>query len=178
MSCNKSAPNIKIERMVSEIIAATPVMAVPISRLVQLSFNEVAAGDWDPDARQIFLDESSPAAMAMALKEPAFAAVEAQGNEFAGFILMRKPSLLDMLFVHPRRLRQGVARRLWESARSHIEAAHPEVKTIELYATPIALHAYRALGFMPISSEFTRSGCRATRMACWLPARALGADAL
>jgi len=164
--------------MVSEIVPATPELADRISALVHLSFNELAAVDWDPDARQVFLGESSPASIAAALQQPAFAAVETEGGEFTGFILMRKPSLLGMLFVHPRHLRKGVARRLWEAARSHIETAHPDVKTVELNATPYAFKAYRALGFVPISTEFTRGGCRATRMACWLPARALGVDAL
>jgi GNAT superfamily N-acetyltransferase len=84
----------------------------------------------------------------------------------------------SLLFVHPGHLRKGVAGRLWEAARSHIEAVHPETKTVELNSTPHAFRAYRALGFVPISTAFVRRGCRVTRMACWLPARALGADAL
>ena len=99
-------------------------------------------------------------------------------RQTVGFILLPRPSLLSMLFVHPQHLRQGIARRLWEAARSHIEGAFSEIKTIELNSTPYAFNAYRALGFHPISAQFTRRGAKATRMACWLPARALGADAL
>ena len=47
---------------------------------------------------------------------------------------------------------------------------------MELNSTPYAIEFYRALGFVPISAEFVRDGARATRMACWLPARALGAE--
>jgi predicted GNAT family N-acyltransferase len=92
-----------------------------------------------------------------------------------GFILMPKPSLLGMLFVHPSSLRLGIGKQLWEQARAHVEVSFPEVKTVELNSTPYALHFYRSIGFVPISAEFQRGGCRATRMACWLPARALGA---
>jgi hypothetical protein len=38
------------------------------------------------------------------------------------------------------------------------------------------VEAYRAMGFVPISGEFEKAGCRATRMACWLPARGLDAS--
>jgi GNAT superfamily N-acetyltransferase len=164
--------------MGSTVTLATPEMAERISQLVHLSFLELAASDWEPNARQVFLGESSPAAIATALKAPAFAAVETQDDVLAGFILMRKPSLLAMLFVHPGYLHQGIARRLWEAARAHVEATFPETKTVELNSTPYAVGAYRSLGFVPISTEFEIGGCRATRMACWLPGRALGADAL
>jgi ribosomal protein S18 acetylase RimI-like enzyme len=83
-----------------------------------------------------------------------------------------------MLFVHPRYLRRGIGRALWEQARAFIEETYPETKTVELNSNPYALKFYRSLGFVPISTEFIKGGCRATRMACWLPARALGADAL
>ena len=45
-----------------------------------------------------------------------------------------------------------------------------------LNATPYAIPFYKSVGFAPISSEFERDGQRAVRMACWLPARALGAE--
>lgn len=164
--------------MVSEVLPATPEMAERISALIHLSFSALSAADWEPEARQVFLGESSPSVIAEALQSPAFAAVEVESSELTGFILLRKPSLLAMLFVHPEHLRKGVARRLWEAARAHIEATFPEVKTVELNSTPYAFNAYRALGFVPISREFAIGGCRSTRMACWLPARGFGADAL
>jgi GNAT superfamily N-acetyltransferase len=163
--------------MKTEVLPATPDMAERISALIQESFTALSATDWEHTARQVFIGESSPAAIGQALIAPAFAAVETEGNELSGFILMRKPALLTMLFVHPEHLRKGIARRLWQAGRSHIESTFPEVKTVELNSTPYAVNAYKALGFMPISSEFAVSGCRATRMACWLPARGLGVEA-
>jgi predicted GNAT family N-acyltransferase len=68
-----------------------------------------------------------------------------------------------------------IGQALWESARAHIEAGFPEVDTVELNATRYAVHFYESVGFVPISREFEREGRRAIRMACWLPARALGA---
>lgn len=114
--------------------------------------------------------------MRQSLREAAFAAlaVDAAGEPL-GYVLMPSPALLGMLFVDPSAHRRGIAMRLWEAAREHVEHAHPEVRTIELNATPHALGFYRCAGFVPISGEFVLGGCRATRMACWLPARRLGA---
>jgi GNAT superfamily N-acetyltransferase len=89
---------------------------------------------------------------------------------------MLVPSVLAMLFVHPQHLRRGIGKQLWEAARSHVESQFPQTKTVELNATRFALPFYLSAGFVPISTEFERKGSRATRMACWLPARALGAE--
>ena len=93
-------------------------------------------------------------------------------NEMVGVILMPSPSLLGALFVRPRWLRLGIGRALWEWARAQIETRFPEVNTVELNATSYAVPFYKSVGFVPISAEFERDGQRATRMACWLPARA------
>lgn len=145
------------------------------SVLVHRSFSGLCAGAWEPSAREVFLAESSPRAMGEALRSPAFAMGVFSEGTMVGIVLMRKPSSVGMLFVHPGCLRQGIGRQLWEQARSHIEASFPGVNTVELNSTPYALAFYRSVGFVPISAQFTIAGCRATRMACWLPARTLGA---
>jgi predicted GNAT family N-acyltransferase len=147
-----------------------------ISALVQDSFQKLAAADWDDEAQQVFIANASTESMAKALQSAVYAASEFSDGQPTGFILFPKPSLLGMLFVNPNRLGQGIARRLWEAARAHIESVYPDVKTIELNSTPYAVNIYRALGFVPISTEFVVDGCRATRMACWLRARSLGAE--
>src|ERR1700733_6758267 len=107
-----------------------------------------------------------------------FAAGAFSEDGIAGVVLMPSPNLLGLLFVHPRWVRLGIGEALWESARAHIEAGFPEVNTVELNATPYAALFYKSVGFVPISSEFEREGRRAIRMACWLPARTLGANPL
>jgi GNAT superfamily N-acetyltransferase len=147
------------------------------SQLVQQSFLAFVAPDWSAEACAAFRAESSPAAFSECLASPAYAAASfSSGGTMVGFILMPKPSLLSMLFVRPGSLRLGIGRQLWERARAHIEDTHPSVKTVELNASPYAVAFYRSVGFVQISAEFRREGCRATRMACWLPAKALGAE--
>ncbi|HUG23371.1 GNAT family N-acetyltransferase [Piscinibacter sp.] len=143
--------------------------------MIGRSFNALVAADWEPAACRVFLEESSPARLRDALQTAAHAAGAFSDSGVLGFILMPRPSVLGMLFVDPGSLRLGIGRQLWEHARAHVEASFPDVKTVELNASPQAVPFYRSVGFTPISAEFRRAGCRATRMACWLPARALGA---
>jgi ribosomal protein S18 acetylase RimI-like enzyme len=148
-----------------------------VSALVQLSFKELAAPDWEPNAREVFLAESSPTSMRAAPK-PVYALAAFDAEHPVGFILMPTPAFLGLLFVHPQYLRRGIGRALWDQARAFIEETYPDTQTVETNSTPYAFRFYRAIGFVPISSEFIKGGCRATRMACWLPARSLGAHAL
>jgi GNAT superfamily N-acetyltransferase len=158
------------------IRTATVEDAKDASALVHLSFGELAAKDWQPEATQVFFGESSPGAIREKLQSPAYSAVAQRETCMVGFLLMSNPSLLGMLFVHPQCLRQGIGRALWESARTHIESAFPQTKTVEVNATPYSVAFYQSLGFVPISAEFRLKGTRATRMACWLPARSLRAE--
>ena len=158
------------------IRTVTEAESVAASAVVQASFTQLAAADWEPRAQQVFLAASSPEAMAEKLKVAACARAAFVGEQMVGFLLMPSPTVLGMLFVHPQWLRQGIAGALWQSARSYIEATYPDAQTVELNATPYAIDFYLSVGFVPLSREFKRDGCRVTRMACWLPARALGAQ--
>jgi GNAT superfamily N-acetyltransferase len=102
-----------------------------------------------------------------------FAAVYQDEGRILGVISLPRPNLVQLFFVAPTHLRRGIGRTLWEAARAHIEEKHPEVKTIELNSSLYAVSTYKALGFYPISEPFRRKGSMATRMACWLPGRAL-----
>jgi GNAT superfamily N-acetyltransferase len=157
------------------LVTATAHHAEVACELVQQSFDHFVAPQWEPRAREVLYAESSVAKLRLAIPAATFAALARADDEFAGFILMPKPSLLAMLFVRPHRVRQGIGAMLWNAARTHVEAHHPETKTVELNASPYAVAAYRAMGFYPISEPFRRAGSVATRMACWLPGRALAA---
>jgi GNAT superfamily N-acetyltransferase len=159
-----------------ETRVVTEADAQAASALVHASFVAHVAADWEPDAQQTFLSESSPESMAKKIREATYAYGAFSSDQIVGFIYLPTPALLGMLFVHPRCLRQGVGHALWQQARAHIEAAFLAVKTIELNASPYAVPFYQTIGFVAISAEFKRGGSRATRMACWLPARALGAE--
>lgn len=148
--------------------------AQAVSELIHVSFSALAAADWSQSAGATFLAESAPHALAGAVASSVLGLVATSADRPVGFLLMPTPRLLSLLFVHPDYLRNKIGTELWESARSKIEAGSPEVQTVELNATPNSVRFYRSLGFVPLSKEFEYRGCRATRMACWLPARSRG----
>lgn len=156
--------------------SATERDADAASLLIRRSFEALAADAWDASARAVFLTETSASALTSAIGTCACARSAFDGGHMVGFLLMKTPASLSLLFVHPSYLGRGIGRMLWESTRSIVEAAFPEVQTIELNATPNSIAFYRRIGFAPISREFQFKGCRATRMACWLPARSLGVE--
>ena len=161
-----------------EIRSLTNEHIAEASAVIQERFLGLAAADWQPEAQNVFFANTAPGSLQKKLGTMIFAAGAFSERGMAGVILMPSPNLLGLLFVRPRWLRLGIGRALWESARAHIEARFPEVSTVELNATPYAVRFYKSVGFVPISAEFERDGQRAIRMACWLPARALGANAV
>lgn len=147
--------------------------APAISELVQAGFSAHIAPDWEPSAQRSFLEDTEADKLAPKLSQAAVCLVCEQGGKVVGVIFLPRPTLVQLLFVAPGHLRRGIARALWSAARAHLEENHPEVTTVELNSSPYAIAAYRALGFFPISQPFRRKGAVATRMACWLPGKAL-----
>jgi len=156
----------------------TPDDAAAASTVVHASFRRLASDDWLPDAQLDFLNRTSPKGIAEKIATAAYAGGAFADDKMIGLVLMPAPNLVGLLFIDPSRLRQGIAQALWAKARAHIEAEFPSVETVELNATSNAIPFYCSLGFVPISLEFWRNGHRATRMACWLPARKHGAECI
>lgn len=145
------------------------------SAVAHRSFAAFVAPDWEPRATEHFYAHSTAAVLREVLPSCACFAGAFDEDLMVGFILMPQPSFVRMLFVEPGAMRQGVGRQLWEFARAHIERCFPKVATVELNSSPHAVAFYRRIGFAPLSAPFLRDGSRATRMACWLPARSLDA---
>lgn len=152
-----------------------PSDAAAAAELTRTAFLCHIAPDWQPEARERFLVETTAPTLQADIEGACFAAGLFQGLQLVGFVLLPRPNFVRMLFVHPNHLRQGLGRRLWEAARRHLEANHASTTTVELNASPFAFGFYRQLGFVPLSAEYVLNGGRVTRMACWLPARLHGA---
>lgn len=146
------------------------------SQLVIRSFERFIAPDWTSEAHAGFIAECDADHLREAIRTATCALGAFVGGEMAGVSLMPRPSLLKVFFVHPAFVRSGVGRALWEATRRQLEADGPQAPTVELNASPYAVAFYRSVGFVPISREYVHQGCRVTRMACWLPARALGVE--
>ena len=147
------------------ISIARPNQSEAISALVQASFLEFVAPDWDPNARETFLKESSPQDLEAGIANGEFAAAAQLDDQLVGFVLLPSPEILGMLFVHPNHVGHGIGGALWQAAKQHLNIRHPALEAIELNSSPYAVPAYSALGFRAISEPFWKSGCLATRMA-------------
>ena len=158
--------NSRIRKASSEDVTA-------ISRLVQSSFRAHVAPDWGQEAQDSFYSETAVEKLAARLAASTFAAVYEEDAKIIGVILLPRPNLVQLCFVATSHLRRGIAGALWQAARDYLEENLPEVKTVELNASPYAVAAYKAMGFFPISKQYRRHGWVATRMACWLPDREL-----
>jgi predicted N-acetyltransferase YhbS len=152
---------------------AAPSDALAISELVQASFRAHVGPDWGAEARETFVRETTSEKLSTRIVEATYAAVYEEDGHIVGVILLPRPTLVQLCFVAATHLRRGIGRALWDAARARLEASFPEVQTVELNASPYAVTAYTAMGFFPISAPFRRRGSAATRMACWLPGRAL-----
>jgi len=152
---------------------ASPDDASSISELVQASFVLHVAPDWERSAQEAFLRDTTAEKLSGPIAAATFVAVYEDEGQILGVISLPRPNLIQLFFVAPTHLRKGIGRTLWEAARTHIEERHSDIKTIELNSSPYAVSTYKALGFFPISEPFRRKGSVATRMACWLPGRAL-----
>ena len=140
------------------------------------SFERYIAESWSPTACDEYRALVSWQGLSKSLEECACSVGAFDDQRLVGFLLMPRANLIQMFFVDPDLVGRGIGRNLWLQARREIEAKFPDVKTIELNASPYAVGFYRSMGFAPISKEFTSKGFRATRMACWLAAQALGAE--
>ena len=159
--------------MTALIRDASPDDASAVSAVVQSSFRAHVAPAWEPVAQDSLLADTSAEKLAARIAESAIVLVYEEEGRILGVILLPRPTLVQLCFVAPGHLGKGIGRSLWEGVRARLEERFPEVKTVELNASPYAVAAYKALGFYPISEPFLRGGAVATRMACWLPGRAL-----
>lgn len=146
-----------------------------MAALVHASFRAYVAADWELVAQETLLADTSAEKLGARIAESAIALVYEEEGNMLGVVLLPRPSLVQLCFVAPGHLGKGIGRALWEAARTRVEERFPETKTVELNSSPYAVAAYKALGFYPISEQFHRGGAVATRMACWLPGRALAA---
>jgi GNAT superfamily N-acetyltransferase len=130
------------------------------SALVQRSFNEFVAASWEPHAREVFLADTLPSALGVTLGSAAYAAATFAGEEMVGFLLMRTPNVLGMLFVHPQWLRRGVGRALWGGTNTRRiwtpSSSNDRAQLLAIRAVLLPFHwVYPPLG-----------GIRARRLSC------------
>ena len=154
---------------------ATAADASAISSLVCAGFEQHIAQDWEPQARRHFFEENQADKLRSKIADASLCLVCEHGTQLLGVIFLPRPTLVQLFFVAPGYLRNGIGRKLWSAVRDELEQRYPDVRTVELNSSPYAVPVYEVLGFFPISKSFRWKGAVATRMACWLPGESLEA---
>ena len=81
------------------------------------------------------------------------------GEKIVGFIAVRPPCHISLLFVDADYHRRGIARALYETLLGHCK--QPDVPLeVTVNASPYALEVYKRLGFVPTDTEKTVNGIR------------------
>ena len=152
---------------------ATPADASAISSLVCAGFDQHIAQDWEPQAQRHFFEQNQADTLASKIADASLCLVCENDTQLLGVIFLPRPTLVQLFFVAPGHLRNGIGRKLWNAVRAELEQHHPDVRTVELNSSPYEVAVYEALGCVPISKPYRRKGAVATRMACWLPGESL-----
>lgn len=100
-----------------------------------------------PEAAAHFLGENSEAGLRSFIAQGHVYHVAMDGGELAGFVAVRARSHLFHLFVAEACQHQGLARRLWETARAAAIAAGGD-GSFTVNSSNVAVGVYEALGFV------------------------------
>ncbi len=165
-----------LNRMELSIQTAKSDDAEEVSNLVLRSFAEFASPHWEPEACQWFQKMNCASELVGKIHNAAHSSIALVNNAIVGFLLMPKPTLLGMLFIHPNEIRNGVGNAMWIHTCKALRSEFPTVSTVELNATPNAISFYTDIGFIPVSDMCLQNGCRVMRMSCRLPVKDIEAE--
>ncbi len=91
-------------------------------------------------------------------------AVDQDDDDLVGIIEIRENKHLSMLFVRTQNQRQGIGKKLLQSAIEKIKKNNPEQKVLSVHSSPNSVAAYERMGFEKLGSEQEVNGIRFTSM--------------
>lgn len=136
--------------------------------LIREVFDEFEAPEYSEQGIQEFFSYANPKAMRRRLQADHFVLVGEAGPDLAGVIEVRRDEHIALLFVRKRYHGRGIARRLFERARSICLERNPWLETMTVNSSPYAVEIYRRLGFTALSEELESNGIRYVPMLCRL----------
>lgn len=118
-----------------------------VARLLQVLAREFIVNESTPEGASTFLRENDEAAIGRYIEQGHVYHVAESDGEIAGFIAIRDRAHLFHMFVAAKWQRQGVARKLWETARqAAIDAGGCGNFTVN--SSNFAVPVYEAMGFV------------------------------
>jgi putative acetyltransferase len=130
-----------------------PADAATLAALFRMSFEELAAEEYDEDQRAAWVSAADDEAAFAARLADALTIVALVGGEIAGFASLRDNSLFDMLYVRPDLARQGVGTALAEAIEKLAGARGTRKLTVE--ASDSARDFFAGRGYVAQSRNTT-----------------------
>jgi putative acetyltransferase len=124
-----------------------PADAPLLAELFRESVETLAAEDYDEDQRAAWATAADDEAAFAQKLAGALTIVATLDGEIAGFAALRENTLLDMLYVHPRAARRGVASALTDALEKLAQARG--AREISVDASDAARDFFAARGYVP-----------------------------
>lgn len=132
--------------------------------LVSRVFYQYVAPLYSNEGVTEFMNYADASALADRMQGNNFVLIAALHNEIIGIIEIRENNHIALFFVAPEHQRKGVGRELLKKAVHAGIVSNPELTEITVNASPNAVSAYRALGFIEMAEEKTSHGIRFVQM--------------
>ena len=131
-----------------------------VCRLVRQVFAEFVAPLYEAQGVEEFERYADPERMARRVQSNHIVlAAEAEGA-LIGAIEARNFNHISLLFITREWQCRGVARKLLHEALAIAKAGKPDLLAVEVYSSPNAVEAYKALGFESVGLEKLEHGIR------------------
>lgn len=141
-----------------QIREARPEDAQAIHVLIVSAVSPDRHQDFDDIGWQRCLDMNSPEAIGSRIGKPGYLTLLCEAEDrLAGLLAIKQYEKIDQLFVHPDFRRKGVARKLWETARSLCEGKRGTLK-YWVKSSSMGVPVYQSFGFVLAAGRQTEQG--------------------
>ena len=137
-----------------------------IYKLIKNVYDEFVAPDYTEEGNSVFCDWIAPAKIAGRQKDRLSLWVAIDAEKIVGMIEIRNENIVTLLFVDKNYMRRGIARQLFDKARTECLRKNPELDKFCVHASPYSIPAYEKLGFKATDEMQEQYGIKYLPMEC------------
>jgi GNAT superfamily N-acetyltransferase len=142
-----------------------------VIELVEQVFHQFVAPLFSNEGATEFMKYADPDALAERIKGGSFVLVAESEREIIGIIEIRKESHISLFFIKREYQCKGVGRELVSKAVQKCKAVNSDLTELTVNASPNAVSAYHALGFLQRDEEKYTNGIRFVPMSLAIDTR-------
>lgn len=137
-----------------------PHQANEASALITAVFDKFVGFEYSREGKQTFYNYTTPQAIQERYTAGNLLFVAQTESNIIGIIEIRDLSHISLLFVYKQFHRQGIARRLWETALHECTSQNPDLSAFTVNASPYSEKIYRRLGFEATADLTEKDGIK------------------